>query len=300
MINFTRPPMYRSARAVAPSTSPHSRSQRHIGAADRGVGGGYSIIHVIRILLGITALAMIFTTVSMILPMFHSVDSRLMDHIDSGSGLQSALRPGDNVQDVDDMHHGVHKNIKAHIQGLKVHLQKEFAKGNKQEQPSKEEVGEDVFEDADEIYNADYEDPVEAKQKQPPGDEDPAIFNQEKADTTISKPNEQHHVEVVFSDSTGKKKDATTPKPKDKVGPPPNVESQPDTNPKSQEVVDLHRFPTNENQKLARGFSGLPMEMTPALVGAKRGTVECDVNVKYVNFCLVFHFCNSIVVHCLY
>jgi len=38
----------------------------------------------------------------------------------------------------------------------------------------------------------------------------------------------------------------------------------------------------NDNQKLARGFSGLPMEETPALIGAKRGTIECDVDVKYV------------------
>jgi len=36
----------------------------------------------------------------------------------------------------------------------------------------------------------------------------------------------------------------------------------------------------NVNQKLARGFSGLPMEETPALIGAKRGTIECDADVK--------------------
>jgi hypothetical protein len=33
-------------------------------------------------------------------------------------------------------------------------------------------------------------------------------------------------------------------------------------------------------RKLARGYSGLPMNMTPALYGAKRGTVECDVDVE--------------------
>lgn len=36
----------------------------------------------------------------------------------------------------------------------------------------------------------------------------------------------------------------------------------------------------NDDQKLARGYSGLPMEETPALVGAKRGTIDCDVDVK--------------------
>ena len=39
----------------------------------------------------------------------------------------------------------------------------------------------------------------------------------------------------------------------------------------------------NNNKKLARGFSGLPMEETPALIGAKRGTIKCDVDVKYVS-----------------
>ena len=41
----------------------------------------------------------------------------------------------------------------------------------------------------------------------------------------------------------------------------------------------LQQFPPLE-LPLARGYSGLPMEKTPALIGAKRGTIECDVNVK--------------------
>ena len=36
----------------------------------------------------------------------------------------------------------------------------------------------------------------------------------------------------------------------------------------------------DKGRKLARGFSGLPMDRTPALIGAKRGTVECDVDVE--------------------
>ena len=36
----------------------------------------------------------------------------------------------------------------------------------------------------------------------------------------------------------------------------------------------------DRGRKLARGFSGLPMDRTPALIGAKRGTVECDVDVE--------------------
>lgn len=37
--------------------------------------------------------------------------------------------------------------------------------------------------------------------------------------------------------------------------------------------------PTDEELSLARGVSGLPFEDTPALIGAKRGHIECDVNV---------------------
>lgn len=34
-----------------------------------------------------------------------------------------------------------------------------------------------------------------------------------------------------------------------------------------------------DKSPLARGLSGLPMEQTPALIGASRGLIECDVNV---------------------
>ena len=37
--------------------------------------------------------------------------------------------------------------------------------------------------------------------------------------------------------------------------------------------------PTEEELNLARGVSGLPFEETPALIGAKRGHIECNVNV---------------------
>lgn len=35
-----------------------------------------------------------------------------------------------------------------------------------------------------------------------------------------------------------------------------------------------------ERALIARGFSGLPMNLTPALIGAKRGSIECDVDVE--------------------
>jgi hypothetical protein len=50
-------------------------------------------------------------------------------------------------------------------------------------------------------------------------------------------------------------------------------------NARASEEVKVQRFPPLD-LPLARGFSGLPMEKTPALVGAKRGNIECNVNVK--------------------
>jgi hypothetical protein len=35
----------------------------------------------------------------------------------------------------------------------------------------------------------------------------------------------------------------------------------------------------NSENNLARGVSGLPMSETPALIGAERGHIECDVDV---------------------
>lgn len=40
-----------------------------------------------------------------------------------------------------------------------------------------------------------------------------------------------------------------------------------------------HYEPTEEELSLARGVSGLPFEETPALIGARRGHIKCDVNV---------------------
>ena len=36
---------------------------------------------------------------------------------------------------------------------------------------------------------------------------------------------------------------------------------------------------TENEAKLARGVSGLPMSETPSLIGAKRGHIECDIDV---------------------
>ena len=48
---------------------------------------------------------------------------------------------------------------------------------------------------------------------------------------------------------------------------------------KVNEIVDTPKSSGSKHRSLARGVSGLPMEETPALVGASRGHVECDVDV---------------------
>lgn len=40
-------------------------------------------------------------------------------------------------------------------------------------------------------------------------------------------------------------------------------------------VLKIH---SSTKTSLARGYSGLPMEKTPALVGAKRGSIQCDID----------------------
>lgn len=51
-----------------------------------------------------------------------------------------------------------------------------------------------------------------------------------------------------------------------------------DTKATAKEQKQQHN-PTSEELLLARGVSGLPFDQTPALVGAKRGHIQCDVDV---------------------
>ncbi len=52
-----------------------------------------------------------------------------------------------------------------------------------------------------------------------------------------------------------------------------DVKDGEDKNVDTQEISDLSRA------SLARGVSGLPMSETPSLIGAKRGHIECEVDV---------------------
>jgi len=71
--------------------------------------------------------------------------------------------------------------------------------------------------------------------------------------------------DVIHQKKTAKKKLPKKDAPKQEVeAPKPN---------------DQYR-PTPEELKLARGVSGLPFEKTPALIGAKRGHIQCNVDVN--------------------
>ena len=198
-------------------------------AACGGGGGGVSIIHVIRIVMGVTALIMIITTVALLLPMFHAVDSSLRGRIENRPAIKSVLSENGSKPVMDNTHHGVHKNVQDHMQGLQDLMDKERAKRKIQS--------------------------IVAK----------------KTPTYVDSINAERHEQIVSKKSESN--DAARPAQKL------------DKNPASPTVKkSSSRSFVNAEPKLARGFSGLPMEKTPALIGAERGTIECDVNVKCVPF----------------
>eukprot|EP00804_Cyclotella_cryptica_P030282 CCRYP_019226-RC/>CCRYP_019226-RC protein AED:0.25 eAED:0.25 QI:120/1/1/1/0.76/0.66/18/2265/1695 len=248
MMIFSRPPVYRSARAV-PSEANSSR--------------GLSIILALRILIGVTSLVMIVTTVAMLLPMFQSIDSNLRGHIENVPAIQSILS-GEGVTSSDemDLHHGVHKNIKDHAQGLREHLI-EQARANKELDVVK------LKEDFKDLSIERTEKPEDVKVVIPVGE--PAIAASAKENNY-----------VVDAEKNGDDEDDDDSE--QEVGQTQGNQQEKDPTQQKKEANDseeekLQHFPPLD-LPLARGFSGLPMEKTPALVGAKRGTIECDVNVN--------------------
>ena len=112
MKKFTRPPMYRSARAVPSSVSPPP-----CGAP-----------RFIKLLLFVIAFIMVMVNLFHVLPMFLAVDSHIMStimaHIDHGAAVSSSLSGGSNVggDGDNDLHHGVHKNLIEHKLGVQEHI----------------------------------------------------------------------------------------------------------------------------------------------------------------------------------
>ena len=206
MKKFTRPPMYRSARAVPSSVSPPPPC----GAP-----------RFIKLLLFVIAFIMVMVNLFHVLPMFLAVDSHIMStimaHIDHGAAVSSSLSGGSSGGGGDgdnDLHHGVHKNLIEHKLGVQEHIENLLLNKKKDERLSLEE-------------DSNVEPIMIEKEVIAPKEMD---MKTKAVEETVSK------------SQSSSKRESLLP--------------------------------------LARGFSGLPMDKTPALIGAKRGTIECDIDVN--------------------
>ena len=195
--------------------------------------------------------------------MFSSVDSKL-------HGGSSRLKSLEGEEDVEEMHHGVHKNIKLHAEILKQHLM--------EKRKAVEGVG--GVED-----NLDLKDIAVER-------EDPEV--KAASDTSVSQTDVQpaplmgqEQLKQTAVENSEISKEEGNDDGDDKEGDDDDdtqeaSSNQVDATSQKQKVtedVKLQHFPPVD-LPLARGYSGLPMEKTPALIGAKRGTIECDINVK--------------------
>jgi hypothetical protein len=211
--------------------------------------------------------------------MFHSIDEGLRGHTEIVPAFQALL--GDNAQPdaIEDMHHGVHKNMKEHAQVLRDHLMERVR--IKREGDLKDlavERGDTAAEESE--VKGDANKPNQSAEDEEDDDEGDDEEEEEEEEST----NEQiQQNKPVEKDSTPQREEIETPEETKQQIP---QEKQPADNPNERKAVDenaseikLQSFPPLD-LPLARGYSGLPMEKTPALIGAKRGTIECDVNVK--------------------
>lgn len=201
--------MYRSARAVPPTAV----------SASSPLGKKISTVRAIQIVLGMLGFIVMAINMFHIYPMFHAVDSDMMNKAHGIVG--NAANSDASVDAADTMHHGVHKNLLEHKLSLRDHL--EQRQQQQQQALAESKVIENVTTSL--IQNGNDASP---RDDQPSGG---------KKDSPMSGSTEKSIIPGLV---------------------------------KSKYV----------DQKLARGFSGLPMEETPALVGAKRGTIQCDVDVK--------------------
>lgn len=263
----------------------------------------------IQILLGVLATAMMVINVVHIYPMFKTVDSSVnivRAHVENGGPAMlsggmprpasgnGAAPGGISIAATDQMHHGVQKNLMEHRKSLREHiLRKERARREEAQREGAEITKLDVYMDAARRQRKKEE--LEQREKQQPGE----------GSVEIKAPSEAAAKRMVKDVVEKKKeppiemKDIGEERPPKGVDPPAKV-SQHDTatspeehggsaaapetiqNRTQQKDGDAQPIEAPEERPLARGYSGLPMSQTPALVGARRGTVECDVDVKYV------------------
>ena len=262
-MNFSRPqPMYRSARAVPSSAAPLSPRDRI---------ANISIVHAIQIVTGLIAFIMLITNVYHIYPMFHAVDSNIMRaHIENNlpvvlpSSDSSEIQAGGGGGGVETSNHahGVHKNVLEHRQSLREHIERERAKHL--EELSKLSNMQPALKDQ---KKSQYD--IEGTSKK-------VKRGQKKQDLSaiaIEREKQQIH-------NVGSNNDADLPLKMDVTKTKLDTKQKYQSNDTGKQQQHKSNVQENDGQKLARGHSGLPMYKTPALIGAKRGTVECDVDVN--------------------
>ena len=176
-----------------------------------------------------------------------------------------------NIQQSED-HHGVHVNMQRHAEILKHHLEKrmEVKVGDTDTTDTLDLKDMAVERDGGKSVVVE-ENSLERQEQQK------EKLNSVKQEVKLSNPSSKSEQVDAKEEAGDDDDDDTGDDDTEDILQIPNATPQKD---KSLDANDkLQHFPPLE-LPLARGYSGLPMEKTPALIGAKRGTIECDVNVK--------------------
>lgn len=279
-MKFSRPPIYKSARAVPSSPSGKSSPPR------------ISAVRAIQLLLLATALAMAITTLVHIYPMFHAVDSTVRAHLEDGELAKRPVLSDKRPHPGAEMHHGVHTNLMEHRKSLREHLEKQHEKKMQQKAAKIEATDKstgDGQSSAEELNQVKTHPSIRAKPLTKPSK---VVVKPAK---TLDAGTRREKATGGGGQSSSSIEKGNQAKDSSISAKPPAKAMEPAENPDAGTQFDglLEKeieFGSHQDapksqanpvlQKLARGHSGLPMEKTPALVGAKRGTIACDVDVK--------------------
>jgi hypothetical protein len=196
---------------------------------------------------------------------------------------------GPIISEKAEMHHGVHKNLIEHRKGVMDHIRKEREKNMQQQieakkQPipikgdsgssdeSGEQSGDLHIEEPEEPAGVVVQSPIEVEHAKDPVINPPAQLAESAKTIEVDKSDKEHNEKQPAPMAQGKE-----------IPPDSQRETAKSQQNEGKELKGATIPQHNGDQSLARGYSGLPMDKTPALIGAKRGTVECDVNVEYVS-----------------
>ena len=240
-----------------------------------------SIARVIQILTGIVAFIMLLTNFY-IYPRFHTLGGEhdiVRAHIeniapgslggvggsssaDGGNGSDSGSSTGGRaVQNIETMHHGVHKNLLEHKQILKEHIERERAKGVRQMEVLKDSIEASKSSSKEEVKkNVQSAAAIEKEYQERNSEKDKA--EQNVSSKVTEEKDRQQHKQLPFD----------------------NKDDSDAAQQENQQTQIDEKDINYQQKKLARGYSGLPMDKTPALIGAKRGTVECDIDANFMAY----------------